>query len=187
MIKEITTVCPFCGKQHEYKMACPTAEQAERWEKTMTAFAEAFCACDTAPLPTTFPASREQWAAKRGEVREQMAQKYNAVHFREQTKLYTVKCAYTKIRYDFTLPNAKGNYLTVRFMFDFCEDGQTNLVCSAVATDENYGLVKFDVPDGWEYDADDYSYIREITDFYLSRQNLDRIATECYRKFMQTR
>lgn len=176
MVKEITTTCPFCGKTHDYEMVCHTEEQAEAWEKTMTAFAEAFCDCDTTPLQTAAPQSREQ-----------MEQKYNAVYFRERAKLYTVKCAYTKIRYDFTLRNGKSDYLTVEFALNFCEDGQINLLCSAVASNENYGLVKFEAPDGWAFDADDCVYSREITDFYLRRENLDRIATECYRKFMQTR
>ena len=175
MVKEITTTCPFCGKTHDYKMACHTEEQAEAWEELMRNFAGALCSCDTTPSAITHPKSREE-----------IAQQYRDEYFRRQAKLYTVKCVYTRITYDFTLPNAKGNYLTLAFGLDFCEDGQINLRCSAMASNENYGLVKFDAPDGWEYYADD-CYGREITDFYLRRENLDRIATECYRKFMQTR
>lgn len=176
MIKEITTTCPFCGKTHDYEMVCHTEEQAEAWEKLMRDFAGALCSCDTTPLAITPPKSREE-----------MAQKHKAVYFRRQAKLYTVECIYTKIRYDFTLPNAKGDDLTVEFVLNFCEDGQINLRCSAVASNEKNGLVKFDAPDGWEYYADDYCYGREITDVYLCRENLDKIATECYQKFMRTR
>jgi len=176
MIKEITTTCPFCGKTHDYKMACHTEEQAEAWEKLMRDFAGALCSCDTTPSAITHPKSREE-----------MEQLYKDEFFRRQAKLYIVKCAYTKIRYGFPLRNAKGDYLTVEFALNFCEDGQINLLCSAVASNEKDGLVKFDAPDGWEYDIDDCVYSREITDVYLCRENLDRIATECYRKFMQTR
>lgn len=108
--------------------------------------------------------------------------------FRAYKALKDIETADDLRRVGLTLAEfCEAQYCLQKYAQNNGEDGQTNLFCSVAAHNANNRFVTFAVPCDWEFDAEVCVYSREIKDVFLSRQNLDRIATECYRKFMQTR
>lgn len=171
MVKEITITCPFCGKTHDYKTGCHTEEQATAWIRLMTDYAEALCSC------------KEELASPSAILTdEEAALRYKMAQFRRGSGLYFVTNAYHSFTYEFTMPNRSKEYLSIRFEFNFEPTGVTTLLSIPYVATGCHGEGCRDVyyPE-WE----SFSFFKEIETSSLTRENIDKMAIECYRQFIE--
>lgn len=160
----IETKCPYCGKVKTHISATYTAEQTAVWKQLMTDYAEALCSCD------------ETLSSQ-----EETVEEYRATQFRRRSRLYFVSNAYHLFTYEFTMPNRNKEYLTVLLKFDFMPTGETTLQSLPyIIRDVEHGPEEGYYPE-WE----EFSFFKEIDTSSLTRENLDKMAIECYRQFIE--
>ena len=164
IISIIETTCPYCGKMKKHLMATYTTEQEIVWKRLMIDYAEAICSCDKTPsLP------------------EETAEEYWPTQFRRRSKLYFVSNAYCLLTYKFTMPNRSKEYLSIFFTFGFEPTGVTTLLSQPCVTrDVEHGPQEDYCPE-WK----EFSFFKEIDTSSLTRENLDKMAIECYRQFIE--
>ena len=162
----IDTKCPYCGKTKHYSTAVYTAEQATAWMRLMTDYAEALCSC------------KEELASPSAVLtREEAALRYKMAQFRRGSGLYFVTNAYHSFTYEFTMPNRSEEYLSIRFKFDFEPTGVTTL--------QSVPYVATGCHDVYYPEWESFSFFKEIETSSLTRENIDKIAIECYRQFIE--